>query len=265
VTENGTSSSAPEQARESILAEAERLLKIAEASSVPLRLLGGVAIRLRSPAGLPPALERSYQDLDFMAAKGSTEGVKRMFTDAGYESSEPFNAIRGRKRMLFFDTRLERQVDVFIGRFEMCHSISIDDRLQVEPISIPLAELLLTKLQIVELNEKDVRDVLGLLYGHRVTVDDGVGVNKSVVASRCAGDWGLWRTCWASLNTCRDRVGDYDLPDAAGDRIRAALTELLDALDQAPKSRQWKLRAKIGDRLRWYELPEEVHSGAATT
>jgi hypothetical protein len=246
-----------------ILDEARRLLELADTDSVPVRLLGGAAIRLRVPVELPPALMRTYQDLDFMVPKGSTQEVRAFFVNAGYVSSEPFNAMRGRTRMLFFDEAHDRQVDIFVGQFEMCHALEIKERLASEPISIPLAELLLTKLQVVEINEKDVRDIITLLYGNPVVAAGGEGIDKEVVGAMCGRDWGLWRTSRGSLGTCREKLGSYDLQAADIERVGASLEELIEALDEAPKTRHWKLRARVGERKRWYELPEEVDAGGA--
>jgi hypothetical protein len=172
----------------------------------------------------------------------------------GYEPHLGFNAMNGRERLLFYDNPNGRQVDVFVSSFRMCHEIPLEKRLTVDEDTVPLAELLLTKLQIIELNEKDVRDTVALLLQHEVTDDDD-GVNASRVASLCAEDWGLWRTISHNLTSLRDRLDAYDVDrDAVSDRVQL----ILERIELAPKSRSWRLRAKIGERKRWYELPEEV-------
>ncbi|MDQ2983985.1 MAG: hypothetical protein M3R70_08705 [Actinomycetota bacterium] len=243
--------------RADIVEEGERLLELASGDGVPLRLLGGVAIRLRAPGELPPALQRSYADLDFVTAKKGS-GAQELFRRAGYEPDVSFNALNGRERLLFYDTAHERQVDVFVGKFSMSHTIPVAGRLEVDPVSIPLAELLLTKLQIAELNEKDVRDGVAIVYCHDLGEEDGDTISARRIAELCAGDWGLWRTITANLATCADLVDDYDLPEADKSRVRAAANEIRRRIDVEPKSRAWKLRAKIGERKRWYEVPEEV-------
>jgi hypothetical protein len=245
-----------------IVAEGERLLERAETSDVPLRLLGGVAIRLRAPGGnLPAAFERRYADLDFVTAKGASGKAQAFFRSEGYEPHKAFNALNGNERLLFFDRENDRQVDVFVGAFSMSHKIPIGDRLQVEPATLPLAELLLTKLQIAEVNEKDVRDALAVLHDHPVGEADGDAVNARRIAELCASDWGLWRTITGNLATCRDHVEHYDVGDEERARLRGRIDELLDRIESEPKSRGWKLRARIGERKRWYETPEEVGGG----
>jgi hypothetical protein len=244
-----------------IVAEAERLLELAQAEGVPLRLLGGVAIRLRATGGLPGTFARRYADLDFVTAKGRSGPTQQLFRATGYEPHVAFNALNGQERLLFFDETNHRQVDVFVGAFAMSHKIPVGERLELEPHTLPLAELLLTKLQIAELNEKDVRDGLALLHGHAVSESDEDTINAHRVAACCAGDWGLWRTITGNLALCRNHADAYDLSDAERARVRERIDDLLARIESVPKSRAWKLRARIGERKRWYEVPEEVAGG----
>jgi Uncharacterised nucleotidyltransferase len=242
---------------EDIVAEGERVLQLASEKGVPMRLLGGVAVRLHA-ADLPPSLDRSYKDLDFAVTKKGASAADQVLKDAGYEPHVSFNAMHARERGLYFDDEHGRQVDLFVHSFRMCHEITLGDRLGTEPQTVPLAELLLTKLQIIEVNEKDIRDMVLLLHGHAIADTDDDAVNGQRIAELCANDWGLWRTITANLERCRSHVDDYELPGAERERITARFDELLSRIEAEPKSRGWKLRAKIGERKRWYELPEEV-------
>jgi hypothetical protein len=240
-----------------VVEEAERLFEAARLQQTTLALLGGVAVRLHAPE-VPGPLDREYKDIDFAVPKGGGPAAGKLLRDAGYEPHVVFNAMNGKERMLFHDTVHGRQVDVFVGSFRMCHQIPFADRLSPGERTVPLAELLLTKLQIIELNEKDVRDTALLLHGHEVADHDDDAVNAARIGELCANDWGLWRTITANLARCRDHLGDYALAESELRRIGERLSELLERIEQAPKSRGWKLRAKIGERKRWYELPEEV-------
>jgi hypothetical protein len=240
-----------------IVSEGERLLDLAGDDGVQLRLLGGVAVRLHAPE-IPAAFERRYQDIDFVVPKGTAGATDRFLRAAGYEPHVAFNALNQKERMLFFDTAHDRQVDVFVGAFRMCHEIPLNGRFDVEPRTLPLAELLLTKLQIIEVNEKDVRDALLLLHGHPVADHDVEAVNARRIAELCAADWGLWRTITQNLRVVAERAERYDVPADERRAIADRLQEVLDRIDAQPKSRGWKLRARIGERKRWYELPEEV-------
>jgi len=228
---------------------------------VPIRLLGGVAIRLRAPEQQAAALCRQYQDLDFVAPKRSTGAVQAFFRDEGYAAHVAFNALNGNERLLFFDEEHGRQVDVFVGDFRMCHAIPLGGRVDLEPRTLPLAELLLTKLQVVELNEKDVRDTVCLLHDHEVGEEDGETVNAARIAVLCANDWGLWRTFTANLRDIESHLDRYELTEGRRREVAGRIEAILARIGEEPKSRGWRLRARVGERKRWYELPEEVAGG----
>jgi Uncharacterised nucleotidyltransferase len=242
---------------EDIVAEGQRLLGIASQEGVPLRLLGGVAVRLKAP-DVPSSLAREYKDIDFAVTKKGGGAADRLLKDAGYEPHVAFNAMHARERGLYYDEANGRQVDLFIDAFRMCHEIPLGKRLEVETDTVPLAELMLTKLQIIEVNEKDIRDTVLLFHGHPIADHDDGAINGAHIAALCADDWGLWRTITANLERCRGHVGDYELPAEDRERIEARFDELLARIEAEPKSRGWRRRAKVGERKRWYELPEEV-------
>lgn len=243
--------------RDNIVEEGERLVDLARGNGATLALLGGVAVRLRAQE-IPPALDRDYKDLDFAVAKGRGGNAGRFLQAAGYEPAVSFNAVNGKDRMLFHDPEHGRHIDVFVGSFKMCHQIPFADRLSPGEATVPLAELLLTKLQIVELNEKDVRDTVLLFHGHEVADRDGDAVNGARIAQLCADDWGLWRTITGNLARCAELLPGYELSDAERARVSERIQAVLARIEQEPKSRGWRLRAKVGERKRWYELPDEV-------
>ena len=232
-------------------------MEVPPQDGLELRLLGGVAVRLRAGDEVPEPFRRDFGDLDFVCGRKHGAKAVRFFEQASYEPQTSFNALQGNERLLFYDNEHGRKVDVFVGTFRMCHTIPLSDRLDVDPETIPLAELLLTKLQVYELNEKDVRDTLLLLHSHEITADDS-GLNSTQVATLCASDWGLWRTITRNLAACRSHLGQYELPDGARDRIQARFDALEDRIEGEPKSRGWRMRARIGERKRWYDLPEEI-------
>jgi hypothetical protein len=242
---------------EDIVAEGERLLGIASQEGVPMRLLGGVAVRMKAP-DVPPSLAREYKDIDFAVTKKGGGAADKLLRNAGYEPHVAFNAMHARERGLYYDEQHGRQVDLFIEAFRMCHEIPLGKRLEVEQGTVPLAELMLTKLQIIEVNEKDIRDTVLLFHGHPIADHDDGAVNGAQIAQLCADDWGLWRTITANLERCRGHVGDYELDDADRQRIESRFDELLQRIEAEPKSRGWRRRAKVGERKRWYDLPEEV-------
>ena len=233
-------------------------MAIARSQNATFALLGGVAVRLHA-SEIPPVLDREYKDLDFAVPKGGSGAAGKLLSDAGYEPHVVFNAMNSKERMLFHDNERGRQIDVFVGaRFVCVMKSPCPDRLKPGDKTVPLAELLLTKLQIIQLNEKDIRDTVLLLHGHDVADHDGDAVNGARIAELCSGDWGLWRTITTNLERCGDDVGQYALPEHDQSRVKDRLKALLAKIEAAPKSRAWKMRDKIGDRKRWYDLPEEV-------
>jgi len=241
--------------------EAVRVAEEAEREGVDLRLLGGVAIKVRAQDGLQPAFEREYADLDWIVPKGKSSQAQKFFESLGYVPQTRFNTMYGRERLLYFDEEHDRQVDVLVGTFRMSHEIPFGKRMTLEPVTVPLAELLLTKLQIIELNEKDVCDTFALLYDHPVGEEDGESVNAAHIAKLCSSDWGLWRTFTANLEALDGHLKRYELADDGKERISERVKALLQRIEEEPKTFGWKMRAKIGDRKRWYELPEEVEGG----
>lgn len=154
-------------------------------------------------------------------------------------------------------TRASRQVDAFLEQFRMCHEIPIrlpsDDRVALWP-----AELLLTKLQIVKLNSKDVVAVINIPYHHPVGDDDKMGINGSYVAALCASDWGLWRTVQMNLDRLLVHISGYALAALVGAEVVGRAGELEAQISDEPKSRRWRVRDRVGNRVQWYEQPEEV-------
>jgi hypothetical protein len=241
-----------------IVAEATRLLAAAAAASVPVRLVGGLAVRAHLPDGTSPVINREYKDIDLVTLKGRSKAVTAFMTEQGYEADRVFNTTNGHRRLLYYDVPHQRQVDVFVGSFEMCHAIPITERIELHPAAVPLAELLLTKMQIVELNAKDQSDIITMLYHHDVGEgDDGV-INAERVAQLCAADWGLWRTTKMNVERTRQALAGDDFAADVRAVVEPRLERLWEAIESASKSSRWKMRNRVGDKVRWYEEPEEV-------
>ncbi|HET6688617.1 MAG TPA: hypothetical protein VFG82_04555, partial [Rubrobacter sp.] len=132
-----SSDSSPERMKSDVVDEALRINEEAERGGATLRLLGGVAIRLRARDGLHPAFEREYADLDWIVPKGKSSEAQKFFDSIGYTPHVRFNAIHGRERLLFFDEENDRQIDVLVGIFRMSHQIPFGDRLALEPVTVP--------------------------------------------------------------------------------------------------------------------------------
>lgn len=239
------------------VAEGRRIAEAAAERGTPLRVLGGVAIALTCPSAHRPPLAREYADIDLTSVGSAKKGVVHLLESLGYTGDKEFNLLHGHRRLYFWDESNERQVDVFVDEANLCHRVDLKRRIDKVPLTLSLADLTVLKLQVVETNEKDYLDVCAIFADHPLTADDS-GVNSAYIAKLAASDWGLWRT----LGMVAERAERFalDLPgfDAA-ELVAERLRHLREELDKVPKTRGWKLRSRIGDRKRWYELPEEVH------
>jgi hypothetical protein len=238
------------------IGEGRRLVDAATKSGLVVRLLGGVAVYLQSPP-TGPLLPREIGDIDVVTRRGNRTAITRLLTDAGYTPDAMFNTLHGARRLAFVDETNQRKLDVFIEEFSMCHEIPIAGRLDRDPYTIPLAELLLTKLQIVQLNERDQRDIYSLTYHHPIANGREPGLESAFIAELCARDWGLWRTVTATIERCQGNVAGYDIDPKASVLISERLAALSDRIEQAPKGAKWRLRSRVGDRMKWYDEPEE--------
>ena len=241
-----------------IVEETRRILAEAAERSLPVRVLGGLAIRLHSSSEPHPRLTREFKDIDLVTVRAKAKDVGALITSIGYTPDTAFNTLNSGRRALFYDLAHERQLDLFVGSFEMCHKIPITSRLDADSPTVPLAELLLTKLQIIQLNEKDLRDIAALVIDHEVGDHDDDAINAAYIADLCAHDWGLWRTCRQNIELTRAGVERFELEVAELEIVEQRLQALWRWIDAEPKSRRWKLRDRVGDRVRWYEEPEEV-------
>jgi hypothetical protein len=239
--------------------EAQRLIGLAQPRDLVLRALGGVAICLQAPDG-HPRLARTVRDIDLAAVKGSHKLTIKVVLEAGYVADEMFNALRGSRRLLFGDPTNGRHLDVFVGEFSMCHDLPLTARLDRDPLTVPKEELLLSKLQIVELTENDQSDLHNLLFHNEVALETDTsdpGISAAFIAGLCASDWGLWRTCQLNIERSLANLAKSELEPDERALVTARLEALRDRIEAEPKPLKWRMRNQVGDRVRWYNEPEE--------
>jgi hypothetical protein len=241
-----------------VVCEATRIIAAAMRAGVSIRLVGGAAIALRARQPIPPVLSRSYGDIDLVTSKGGGPRALELLLECGYSAHERFNAMNGKERLILEDPIHGRHIDVFVGVFRMCHELPLASRLELEERTLPLAELLLSKLQVVELTHKDLQDVYALLLDHPVGDRDGDTINVAYLASVLAHDWGLWRTALGTVETAVERVATFGLQAGQQEVIVTKLARLRQFADAAPKSLRWRTRARVGERVQWYDLPEAI-------
>ncbi len=233
--------------------EAMRISEAANAVSIPLRLLGGLAIYFQCPVVRSDTrFQRPYKDMDFVTLSKASAKIKALFTDLGYAGNKNFNALHGHQRLLFWDERHQRQIDIFVDRMQMCHSFDFRNRLDIDARTLSISDLLLTKLQIVELNEKDIVDTLALFHDYGITGNEQ-GIHIGYITGLTSNDWGLYKTLETNLKKMKAYAGEHGFPAQIPERIDS----LLSAIEAHPKSFAWRTRAMVGERVRWYELPED--------
>jgi len=237
------------------VAEARRLIASADGQGLLLRALGGIAVYLLAPDG-KPRIPRRVKDIDVAVPRGSGRPAARLLEQAGYVGDQMFNALHGSRRLLFIDPAHERHLDVFVGEFSMCHEIPLTARLDRAPLTVPPEELLLSKLQIVEATANDQSDLYSLLVQYDVFAGPS-SLDGSFVAGLCARDWGLWRTCVGSIDRLLANLESSPLDPGEAARVQARLEALRGYLEAEPKTMKWRLRSQVGDKVRWYQQPEE--------
>jgi hypothetical protein len=240
----------------------------AAASDLAARLLGGVAVWLRCPSVRDGPFERSYADMDFAVAKTASQPFRALLESRGYLPDKFFNGLHGATRLYYQAPDGQWSVDIVIDELVMSHKLDLRGRLAGPSVTVSLADLLLTKLQVWEINRKDLGDTVCLLADHALggggaagsaagaAGDDDIDLDR--VTSVLAGDWGFCHTVQRNLGRVADLwAAEGPLPGAAHD-VGAQVNALEAAIAAAPKSRAWRMRARVGERVRWYETPEEV-------
>jgi len=239
-----------------VVSEANRIMEAADSKKITLRLFGGVSFFTRCPSAKHRSLQRSYVDIDFMGYAKQSREIKQLFPQLGYVGRDRFNAMMGHQRLVFNDVDNARRVDIFLDVFEMCHKLNLKDRIGIDERTIPLADMLATKLQIVEINEKDIKDIMSILVDYDVSDSDKGAINGSYLAKLCSEDWGIYKTFTMNLDRILASLPERDLDQGEKEIVKARAERLRQVIEGAPKSFKWKMRARIGERSVWYELPE---------
>ena len=254
------------------LTDAMRIARGAVDAGLGLKLLGGLGVRVVCP-DYPPRLRRD-QDIDFACMSKERKAVAAHLEQVGCQPDKRFNNLNG-DRQMYFTAPSGRPIDVMVDRLTMCHTLDFRPSFRRLPLTVDVVDLLLSKLQIIELNEKDARDIVQLLSCMSIAGGgvkggrppgpaqggvDGLAIDADRFGSVLGSDWGWWRTVTANLDKLPALLADRPhlaQPGMPFDPARQA-AQLRQLADAAPKSMKWKMRSGIGDKVRWYELPEEV-------
>jgi hypothetical protein len=246
------------EATERLLEEGPQLVLEAEQNGLTARLLGGVAIRTLLGQRFDPAFARPLHDIDLFVRKRDSRKLEGLIKDHGWQPEREFNALNGARRLLFDDPDSPAQIDVFVESFKMCHPLPLADGLREPGLTLPGTELLMTKLQIVHLNAKDRDDCYALFEGCAIAENGPATIDPARISHLTGRDWGLQHTFELNLGRLTEDLDARSLPADQSKKIAEGIAAVSAAIEAEPKSRGWRLRARIGERKQWYEEPEEV-------
>ena len=248
--------------REKFESELKAILKAGSDSGVLMRVIGSLAFQIHCPkfGYLQQAMGRAYTDIDFAAYNTQAKQIQGLMTNMGYtENREVYITSEG-ERAIYDKPGTGLHVDIFYEKLDFCHTIYWKDRLEIDSPTIPLSELLLEKMQIVQINEKDVIDTIMLLLEHPLGDIDNETINIKRTAMLCANDWGLWRTTTMNLDKVKQLVQGYaQLTADQKTKVTSQVNDILARLEGEPKPLAWRLRDRVGDRVKWYKDVDEVH------
>ena len=241
--------------------EAVRIVELATGQGLKLRVLGSLAFHIHCPQydRLQKELGRAYTDIDYAGYKTQASQVGKFLSGLGYLEDLDVNVLFAGERLIFNHPSNGLHIDIFFDKLNFCHEISWLNRLEVDNPTLPLAEMLLEKMQIVKINEKDIIDTLMLLLEHPLGEDDHETIHIARISSLCAHDWGLWRTVTMNLGKVAQLGQKYEqLTNAERDHLSSQVQLALMRINAEPKTLTWKMRAKIGDRVKWYQEVDDV-------
>jgi hypothetical protein len=253
------------------LDEARRVVAEADAAGLMLRAMGGVAIRLHTlnmedlgrRLGRLGEGQQEFTDLDFVSYRKHRNRMKPFWEKMGYAKRAATLSSAASERQIYFHPKGWFFVDVFFDKLLVAnHPLDFRGRLELDSPTISPTDLLLEKLQIVNISDKDVKDAIVLLAAHDLAEEDAVdAINASYIAGLLSRDWGFWYTVTTNLTGLKGLLPQMEaLTDDERRRIGERVDNLLSQIEVAPKTLRWKARAAVGPRARWYEPVETMES-----
>jgi len=243
---------------EAAAARARDLIGAADAAGLACRALGGIGVYLLCPDATAIApLRREFNDLDLVTVHEDTDRLSRLLEGQAIVPERRFNLLHGDKRLLFHDPQTGRHLDVFVDSFQMCHQLALRGRLRLAQWSLSASDLLLTKLQIARITDKDIRDIAALVLERDAPVDPS-WFDPEYIGGILGGDWGWWKTVTDNLAVVAAALPAIGLDGARLAAATGVLGQLGDLAADCAKSRRWRLRSRLGTRIGWREEPEEA-------
>ena len=238
--------------------EALQLIRDAEDRGLQLRILGSIAYRLQCPKNLHlfEDMARVLTDVDLAGLRSQNQEVREFFLSRGYQPDEGVYVASEGSRHIYLHPRTNLNVDVFADELYFCHRIPFEGRLDIDFPTISTTDLLLEKMQIVEINLKDIKDTLVLLLEHPLgsPTEGNKQIDVRYICDTMSRDWGFFHTFTTNLRRVPDYIPEFAaITDEEAQTIRERVNRLLGEIEAAPKSMKWKVRAKIGTRKLWYQ------------
>ncbi len=246
----------------------DRIMQEADKRNIVMRIIGAIAIRTHCPEYkyLEYDLGRMLTDIDFVAYDKDTKRIRQLFVDLGYREDPAIKAMMSgmgmgkmSKRLIFYEDNMGIHSDVFLDELKFCHVVNFRKRLEIDHPTVPIVDMLLSKLQIVEINEKDIIDSVVLIREHEIGPTDKEMINEDYIAKLWAEDWGFWRTGTENLEKIKTFAQNYEkLTEQDEKDVTAKIERLQERIERQSKSMKWKMRNRVGDKKQWYEDVEEV-------
>jgi hypothetical protein len=231
------------------------LVEDAREQGLELRILGSLAYRLHCPANIElfEQMKRDLTDIDLAARSDQRRDVRTWLEARGFVVDQDVVVATEGKRYCFTEPSSGTALDIFFDELYFCHPIPLRDRLELDYPTITPTDLLLEKMQIVELNPKDVKDSLVLLLEHSLDGSGEDAIDHTYVARLLGADWGFYYTVTTNLERLRGHLVDGELDAGQAQIVEERIEALERAIEEQPKTGKWRMRARIGPRKRWYQ------------
>jgi hypothetical protein len=241
-----------------LVSETRALIDATSAKNMVARCLGAIAFRIHCPTyeKLFEKMGREITDIDIITYSKHRKTIGDVLRSFGYQKEERYSLVVTRD--IFHNAEGNVHLDLFFDKIQMCHTLDLSRRLEKDYPTIPLADMVLEKAQIVKINDKDINDLIVLFLEHAVEENDNETINSKYISDIMSNDWGFYHTCTTNLRKVKEKLANYSLPGLNTNHARSRIEKLLERIDKTPKSRRWKLRARIGTRKKWYKDVDEI-------
>lgn len=256
---------------EVFLEEGKRLVDEATKRGIPIRLLGGVAIRFHCLEFIEFAKklvrlgegQQEYTDLDYMSYSKYRDKMKDFFKEMGYEKRPTTMSTAATQRQIYFHPKGWFFVDVFFDKLLAAnHPLDFRGRLDLDTPTVTPTDLLLEKIQIVFPGEKDVKDTVLLVVSHQISLQEEKNkINAKFISELLASDWGFWYTVTTNLNGLKQYILEVgSLSDDDRQDLSKKIDTLLEIIEKETKSTGWKMRSLVGAKKQWYKPVETAQT-----